>query len=302
MLMLKQEEHASLEEVNQVWTPPKTKTYAPVPYSDFLSMLRTEVESRGYVIVEENYGLASSKRYANMHPDGVARGSQLFGYWVIEPVDGEAGKAGRMCLGIRSSHDKTLTVHLVGGEHITVCSNLMFSGSAIELQRKHTLNVWDDVRELITRGFDTAVQFHDKVHKDIEIWRSVPVDVDRGFEILGRALAWGYIKPQQVTIAIDAWAQNLNDHGRSLWGVYNAMTEATKRGSVVTAVDRHVKADEFIRLETALYRHSHPAWEATFVFSEPVVDPVSGKPVRDNRGKIVTLDALVVPENALEID
>lgn len=300
-LMIKTEEMATREEVGLVWTPAATSTYQPVPYSDYLDMLQTEVQSQGYTIIDEQYGLSSSARYQRVHPDGVGRGAQLFGYWVLEHKNGEQSEDGHLMLGIRSSHDKTLKAEVVGGKHITVCSNLMFIGSALEAQRKHTLNVWDDMRDLVQRGLKTATKAYVRINGDIEIWRSVPVNEDRGYEILGRALAWGYIKPQQVTIAIDAWRDNLNDHGRSLWGVYNALTEATKRGSVVTALDRHVKADDFVRLETALYRHDNPKWEATYVFSEPVVDAF-GAVVRDEKGKIVKLDSYSVPVDGLEID
>jgi len=254
MLDLKPNEHATRQEVYEVKTPEATKTYEPVDYGKFIDLLEAVVTAAGWTIVNEVYGLASSKRYSELiDGKGGEAGAQLFGVWSLVK-EGEDGIDRKMALGFRSSHDRSVANGVVGGAHITVCSNLMFSGDAIALIRKHTKNVWKDIEEGFVLGLAKAISVYEGTGEDIEVWKQIDCGRERGFEIMGRALAHGYIKPQQVTLAMAAWDSNLNNFGRSYWGLYNAFTEGTKRGSTVTVIDRHVKIDDWMRMETALWR------------------------------------------------
>ena len=269
MLALKPNEHATRQEVYEVKTPEATKTYEPVDYGKFIDLLEQVVLAAGWTVVNEVYGLASSKRYSELIGESdKARGSQLFGVWSLVK-EGEDGKERKMALGFRSSHDRSVANGVVGGGYITVCSNLMFSGDAIALIRKHTKNVWKDIEEGFVVGLAKAISTYENTGKDIEVWKNIDCGRERGFEIMGRALAHGYIKPQQVTLAMTAWDSNLNNFGRSFWGLYNAFTEGTKRGSSVTVIDRHVKIDDWMRMETALWRAVNSGSELATVYGEP---------------------------------
>ena len=149
----------------------------------------------------------------------------------------------------RNSLDKTLKVAYVGGARVFVCDNLALSGDAMFVQRKHTKNVLTDIRDLC----DAAVQKGVVAARSLaDLWgemRQFPVDEDRGYEIMGRALGHDVIKPQQVTLAMDAWAEDLHGFGRSLFGVYQAFTEGCKRGAANTVIDRLTDVNQFMARE-----------------------------------------------------
>ena len=55
-----------------------------------------------------------------------------------------------LALGIRSSYDRSLAVGLVAGSRVFCCDNLAFSGE-VTMHRKHTVNVFRDLPDLIYR-------------------------------------------------------------------------------------------------------------------------------------------------------
>src|ERR1041384_4160845 len=53
-------------------------------------------------------------------------------------------------LGVRNSYDRSLAVGLTLGSRVFCCDNLAFSGE-VTMHRKHTLNVFRDLPDLIYR-------------------------------------------------------------------------------------------------------------------------------------------------------
>ena len=221
------------EQVDLVWKPEATATYQPIAHGEVVDLAKEIVDYRlGYKLRSEQYGLNKE-------------GCQFF--FALTYDTGE--KEGGFTIAGRNSYDKTLKVAYVGGQRVFVCDNLALSGDAMHVQRKHTKNVLRDVRELcdaaVVRGVDAAKTLTDLWHQ----MRLVPVDLDRGYEIMGRALGHDVVKPQQVTLAMDAWEEDLHGFGRSLFGVYQAFTEGCKRGAANLMIDRLTDVHAFMYRE-----------------------------------------------------
>lgn len=220
------------EQVELVYRPEATNTYHPVGHGQIIDMAKEVVDYRlGYKIRSEQYGL---------NKDGM----QLF-FAITYDTETESG----FTIAGRNSYDKSLSAAFVGGTRVFVCDNLALRGDSFKVQRKHTKNVWTDLQSLC----DEAVQGANRANIDmVEMWRRmrmVPVEKDRGFEIMGRALGYDVVKPQQVTLAMDAWGEDLHGFGRSLFGVYQAFTEGCKRGAANTMIDRLTCVNEFMARE-----------------------------------------------------
>ena len=220
------------EQVDLIWKPEATATYQPVAHGEVVDLAKEIVDYRlGYKLRSEQYGLNKEGMhffFALTYDTGTDQGFTIAG---------------------RNSYDKTLTVAYVGGSRVFVCDNLALHGEALHVQRKHTLNVKRDIRDLC----DNAIQSGVVAAKSLsDLWHDmklIPCDVDRGFEIMGRALGHDVIKPQQVTLAMDAWEEDLHGFGRSLFGVYQAFTEGCKRGAPNTLIDRLTDVNRFLTNE-----------------------------------------------------
>lgn len=201
-----------------------SKRYCALPHGDMLAMIEEAITRRieGEVI-NEQYGL-------NMD------GHQLFGTFTLDVGDKEKG----LVIGFRNSYNRTFAAGVCGGTSVFVCDNLAFSGEAFTAVRKHTLNVAESFRGMLDVGMQAIPKSFEKMQADYEAMKAVEVPEARGAELLGRCIYDGALKPQQLTKAQEAWRCDLNDFGRSMWGVYNAATEGAKRGAANTVMRSRV--------------------------------------------------------------
>lgn len=234
-------EMVTREQVDLVWKPEATSSYQPIAHGDVVDLAKEIVDYRlGYKLRSEQYGLNKD-------------GAQFF-----FALTYDTGEEQGFTIAGRNSYDKTLKVAYVGGSRVLVCDNLALRGDALHVQRKHTKNVLRDIHDLC----DGAVQGGVVAAKSLaEMWRQMrqyPVDLDRGYEIMGRALGHDVIKPQQVTLAMDAWEEDLHGFGRSLFGVYQAFTEGCKRGAANLMIDRLTDVNGFMEAELERARGGAP--------------------------------------------
>ena len=221
------------EQVDLVWKPEATATYQPVAHGDVVDLAKEIVDYRlGYKLRSEQYGL---------NKDGL----QFFFALTYDTGEKEAG----FTVAGRNSYDKTLKVAYVGGARVFVCDNLALRGDAMHVQRKHTRNVMRDVRDLCDNAIKGGVVAARTLADTWKDMRLIPCDIDRGYEIMGRALGHDVVKPQQVTLAMDAWNENLHGFGRNLFGVYQAFTEGCKRGVPSQIIDRLTDVNAFMLKE-----------------------------------------------------
>ena len=237
-------------DVLSVETPDRVvdDTYIPLPYGELLDLVETTVEgSLGFPLMQEQFGLNQD-------------GDQLF--FALTYNDGKHEGNGFTIAG-RSSHNKTLSAAVVGGTRVFVCDNLALSGESFHAQRKHTLNMRTDLRQMVTEGIGKAALAHDYLNQHWEKMREIPLGLDDGYEIHGRALGHDVVKPQQITRAMKSWANEFNEdkpkeefpqHGRTLFGLYQSFTEGLKRGAANTLIKRHVDVNAFmVGVTDALY-------------------------------------------------
>lgn len=235
-------ELVSRNDIDLIYKPEATHSYQPIAHGEVVDLAKEIVDYRlGYKLRSEQYGL---------NKDGM----QFFFALTYDTGEKEAG----FTIAGRNSYDKTLKVAYVGGARVFVCDNLALSGDAMHVQRKHTKNVLRDIRDLC----DGAVKGGVKAAADMaDLWQQMrlfPADIDRGYEIMGRAMGHDVLKPQQVTLAMDAWQEDLHGFGRSLYGVYQAFTEGCKRGAPNQLIDRLTEVNSFMTRELEAARGGLP--------------------------------------------
>ncbi len=211
--------------------PEKTRTYAPVGFGELADLVHERLDSYlGLKVLDETYGLSRND-------------TQLFG--VIKCEMGLPQHA--LAIGVRSSHDKSLSVGFASGASVFVCDNLCFSGAGTTFVRKHTTNVWRDIVNKVDRTLGDAVQNFERTLAELDKMADIPLSLDDGYDLIGRGLGYDILAPQQATIALKDWRtpRHIDFEDRNLHSLYQCFTEALKKGTAGKALDRHTSAHDW---------------------------------------------------------
>ena len=158
----------TLDELNAVATPLRTHSYTPVGYGELVSYVKRQCfENYDWTLESEAYGVK---------PDG----SRFFGVMTFDTGSEEHG----LSIGLRSSHDKSMSVGVASGAQVFVCDNLCFSGNNVRYLRRHTRNVWQGVRQKVQLALEAAASEYEDLSADFETFKGIGIDQDRGYEML----------------------------------------------------------------------------------------------------------------------
>jgi len=220
-----------LDEAYAVPVPPATRSWQPVSNKQFVEEVRDQSSMLGLPIYSEQYGLASKDQ-------------QLFGVITFDTGQEDNGLA----IGLRNSYNKTLSLGITSGASVFVCSNLCFSGDATRVIRKHTRYVWRDAVRLIHESIEWSQFYYDQINEDFAIMKGQSMTNDNGYDLIGRALGYEVLKPQQATVAMREWKNPSHEEflDRNTWCLYNAFTEALKKGCGGNRMEKQAKAHQFL--------------------------------------------------------
>lgn len=216
------------DELKLIETPPATATFQPVAHYDLANSVSTISQDllRGYQLVEENYTVARN-------------GSQLF---ATLSFMGDV-KDMRLAVGFTNSVDKSLALKFIIGSSITVCSNLMFEGSAdsMKILRKHSKNILTTLENDIITLLYRATYCHGKLIEDADVMRRMPLDDDYAAMLTGLLYFRGVFSPRMLPVAKREWENPSHDFGgKTLWRYYMGASEALKQSAPANVVQRYV--------------------------------------------------------------
>ena len=153
------------DEIASVPTPQGTDSWHPLPHAEVIDAVTDVVKTKGWQILDEQYGLARD-------------GQRLFG---VMRINRTSSPEWSRCIGIRNSHDRSLSVGLAAGISVMCCSNLAFGGTMV-LKRRHTSRL--ELNDLVV----TAVE-----ELEMEFLNLETVTEDMKVQ---------YLKPDEARIAI----------------------------------------------------------------------------------------------------
>lgn len=226
-------EPTTIEDANSIAVPPATATYMPVPHGTLITMVEAIADQ------ELDCGPPSAREIA------LNRGGKHMFFsmtWEGDTEDAEAG----FSIGGVNSYDKTLPVKVVGGSRVFVCDNLAVVGDSMRTVRKHTPEVLQDLPALLAAAMPALRAAHEGMTGCWRALRQLPLDLERGYALLGIMLGQQVLRPQQATVAYRAWREDWNAAGRSFYGLYQACTEGTKRGAASWRLDSTAGTHEFL--------------------------------------------------------
>lgn len=212
-----------------------TRSHKPVPFSRGVDLIQDVAESKGFRFGEEQYVLARND-------------TQLFGLIEVTNFTSDESK---ICFGVRSSINKSLSWQLCGGESLAICTNLDLFGSVV-LRRKQTSMVMMDLRTLVD-GFMT--QFERSVEaraEQVARYKQAQLKDSAANHCIIQMLRKDIIVSSKVQKVVDEYyepshVEHLNDNGeRTNWTLFNAATEAFKGSPISTYTERSQKLHNLI--------------------------------------------------------
>jgi len=224
---------ALLAALGSVPVPERTRSWCPASYVEVATHVDKRVCHRmGGEPVSRKYGLSQ-------------KGQQVFITWTFPSSEEDMG----ICIGVRQSYNRTVSLGLVTGLEVYACENMAFDASSMRVTRKNTPQAWSDFVTLTESVLDEIQGDFASVRSDARMMQAVPISTDRGAELIGLALFRGVLATQQGVTAGKVWRDPSTEAfaPRNLWNLYNAFTAAIKHGPAGKVMDRHASAHGFFQ-------------------------------------------------------
>lgn len=200
---------ASPADLAAVAVPDDTDTWRAVPYPRLVEEVKLHIPRFGLTIEDERYALARD-------------GNQMFG--TLTCRNGHVADWG-LAIGIRSSYDRSLAVDLVAGSRVFVCDNLAFHGET-QVSRKHTVNVFRDLPDLIYRMLSAVSAMKAKMSDEIEVMKGTRLTPGQAHHIMVSAVRKNALPASRLPKVIEAYDEldNSDFEASTAWSLFNAFT------------------------------------------------------------------------------
>jgi hypothetical protein len=216
------------EQVRATETPPETRSHVPLPHGEFLNMVDRTLGGFGWDITEQRYALEGGKIEV-AGKDVRYDTARLFGVLKIQREDVAIGQDYQLAIGIRNSHDKTMSAGMVAGLVVMVCSNLDFMGD-FKTSHKHSVNV----RKALPSRLNQLAGEIEIAHTDhtqlVESYKKTNLGETMAHDLLvrlcdARAFPWAYA-PKILKEYRKPRHEEFEQP--TMWGFNNATTEILK--------------------------------------------------------------------------
>ncbi|NQV50216.1 MAG: hypothetical protein HQ507_06945 [Candidatus Marinimicrobia bacterium] len=226
-IILKSGQECSLDDLKDIPTPPGTRSYQPIPHYALAVKIANIAQEllTGFDLDNSVYGTARD-------------GAQLFGLHTFKKSNNELG----LSIAFSSSLDKSISLKIATGGVVTICSNLCLTGKIMKA-RKHTTTLLDDLDEMILTSVFRARSSYTSAIMDTEVMKGVVVEDDGAYRALGHLFGHKILSPRQMPVALKEWKRPSHQDfdPRTLWSLYNAVTEALKSSPPQNIMERHIQ-------------------------------------------------------------
>ncbi|MFM7232372.1 MAG: DUF932 domain-containing protein [bacterium] len=229
---------ATLADLAAVPVPEATESYVPVPHPRLIEEIKLHVPRFGLTIEKEEYGLARE-------------GAQMFG--VLTCRNGRPAPDYHLALGCRSSLDRSLSIGLVLGSSVVCCSNLAFSGE-VQAHRKHTVNVFRDLPDLIYTMLSKVSSMRTRIDGEIAAMKSRDITPPTAHHLMVEAIRANVLSASRLPKVIEAWEEPAQAEfsPRTAWSLFNAFTEIAKTSPPRAQMDGSLRLSSLFRRELQL--------------------------------------------------
>ena len=213
-LMMCEGKYVGRDEIANVSTPTGTASWHPVAHADVIDAVTEVVKAHDWQILDEQYGLARE-------------GQRMFG---VMRINRSSSRDWSRCIGIRNSHDQSLSVGLAAGISVMCCSNLAFGGAMV-LKRRHTSRI--ELADLVVEAMDELeMEFLnlETVSEDLKLHE---VSADEARAVIVRAAEVNAINSCDIVPILREFQHSGHEEfvEPTRWSLLNAFTEYAKKYS-----------------------------------------------------------------------
>jgi len=228
----------TFEELGGIELPQQTDTYMPIAHQDLVRMLEHRIQ------VELNY----DGQFDWMHGTN-KNGNQYFGSVTLPEFRLSDDQA--LQIVARNSYDMSMSAGFAGGSKTFICDNLALWGNLIYFLRKHTPNIWRDLKRLIVEGLEGLVEKAEINARLTETWKETALSADEGYETIGLMRGRGLITPTMTNVMFREWQKptHYDFTPNNAYSLYNAATMALKGVTPQRAFQRYSGVHDFFRTE-----------------------------------------------------
>ena len=214
-LMMCEGKYVGRDEIANVPTPEGTASWHPVAHADVIDAVSEVVKAKNWQILDEQYGLARE-------------GQRMFGVMRINRSSSPSEWS--RCIGIRNSHDQSLSVGLAAGISVMCCSNLAFGGTMV-LKRRHTSRI--ELGDLVVEAVEELeMEFLnlETVSEDLKLHE---VRADEARAVIVRAAEVNAINSCDIVPVFREFQHPCHEEFAepTRWSLLNAFTEHAKKYS-----------------------------------------------------------------------
>jgi hypothetical protein len=185
-----------------------------VPHHEVVNALVETLGFRHIGVVKDQYAVSRD-------------GMKLFGTMELETTSHGV----RFALGIRNSHDKSLSLGITVGYKVLVCDNLAFWGDFTPVMRKHTKGF--ELLPALAYGIDLMQRNWEPMVTDISRWQDSQLSDVAARLLIYEAFIEGAVDlPRHLARPVhQAYFNPPHDEfaPRTMWSLQNAFTESFKQ-------------------------------------------------------------------------
>ena len=213
-LIMQEGKYVGRDEIASIPTPTGTSSWHPVAHADVSDAVTDVVKARNWQILDEQYGLARE-------------GQRMFG---VMRINRSSSPEWSRCIGIRNSHDQSLSVGLAAGISVMCCSNLSFGGTMV-LKRRHTSRI--ELTDLVVEAVEELeLEFLnlETVSEDLKLHE---VGADEARAVIVRAAEVGAVNSCDIVPIFREFQKPCHEEFAepTRWSLLNAFTEYAKKYS-----------------------------------------------------------------------
>ena len=213
-LMMCEGKYVGRDEITKVPTPQGTDSWHPVAHADVIDAVSEVVKAKNWQILDEQYGLARE-------------GQRMFG---VMRINRSSSPEWSRSIGIRNSHDQSLSVGLAAGISVMCCSNLAFGGAMV-LKRRHTSRI--ELGDLVVSAVEELeMEFLnlETVSEDLKLHE---VKLDEARAVIVRAAEVNAINSCDIVPIFREFQHPCHEEFAepTRWSLLNAITEHAKKYS-----------------------------------------------------------------------
>jgi hypothetical protein len=206
------------EQLALVKTPDATRSFKPVPHIELIATLEDVLRENQIAIRKEQFALRRD-------------GSTLFGVLQLAYQDTPDGTA---ALGLRTSNNRTMSIQICAGLSVTVCSNMVFRGDLIALNRKHTSRLY--LRNEIVHAVVRFQEHFGKLAGEIVNLKARSLSDIEAKVMLHDVFTEGILPirllPEASNLYFEPFIREFKP--RTAWSLHNAFTAVAKEMPITT--------------------------------------------------------------------